>query len=114
VHVVQPLEKIGTKWVAYGISNLTTYGSSEDTQQAVVPTFTFTRDGSGRWQVTHVEVVSTWMQYQPSARVIDLARAIKDVRTPAERRADYARIQQRITQYVNMRGALAAGLQIRQ
>lgn len=114
VHVVQPFEKIGTKWVAYGISNLTTYGSSEDTQQAVVPTFTFTRDGSGRWQVTHVEVVSTWMQYQPSARVIDLARAIKDVRTPAERRADYARIQQRITQYVNMRGALAAGLQIRQ
>jgi poly-gamma-glutamate capsule biosynthesis protein CapA/YwtB (metallophosphatase superfamily) len=114
VHVVQPFEKIGTKWVAYGISNLTTYGSSEDTQQAVVPTFTFTRDGSGRWQVTHVEVASTWMQYQPAARVIDLAGAIKDVRTPAERRADYARIQQRITQYVNMRGALAAGLKIRQ
>lgn len=113
VHVVQPFEKIGTKWVAYGLGNLTTYGSPENTQQAVVPEFTFTRTASGRWEVTRVEVLTTWMQYHPAAQVVDLARAIKDVRTSAERRADYARIQQRITQYVNMRGALAAGLQIR-
>jgi poly-gamma-glutamate capsule biosynthesis protein CapA/YwtB (metallophosphatase superfamily) len=113
VHVVQPFEKIGTKWVAYGISNLTTYGSSEETQDAVVPEFTFTRTASGRWEVTRVEVLATWMQYHPAARVVDLATAIKDVRAPAERRTDYARIQQRITQYVDMRGALAAGLRIR-
>ena len=112
LHVVQPFEKIGTKWVAYGISNLTTYGSDEDTQQAVVPQFTFTRNGSGRWEVTRVKVTPTWMQYQPAARVIDLARAVNDVREPAERRAGYARIQKQITQYVNLRGALAAGLQV--
>jgi poly-gamma-glutamate synthesis protein (capsule biosynthesis protein) len=112
VHVVQPFEKIGTKWVAYGISNLTTYGSDPDTQQAVVPEFTFTRAGSGRWEVTRVEVLPTWMQYQPAARVVDLVSAIKDVGAPEERRAEYARIQQQITQHVDMRGALAAGLQI--
>jgi poly-gamma-glutamate capsule biosynthesis protein CapA/YwtB (metallophosphatase superfamily) len=113
VHVVQPFEKIGTKWVAYGLSNLTTYGSPEETQDAVVPEFTFTRTAPGRWEVTRVEVLATWMQYQPAARVVDLATAIKDVGAPAERRADYARIQQQITQYVDMRGALAAGLRIR-
>jgi poly-gamma-glutamate synthesis protein (capsule biosynthesis protein) len=114
VHVVQPFEKVGGKWVAYGLSNLTTYGSDEDTQQAVVPQFTFTRTPSGGWEVTRVEVRATWMQYQPAARVIDLADASKDARVSAELRADYARTQQRITQYVNMRGALAAGLQMRQ
>jgi hypothetical protein len=114
VHVVQPFEKIGTKWVAYGMSNLTTYGSSEDTQQAVLPTFTFTRTPSGGWEVTRVEVLTTWMQYHPAARVIDLAKASKDARVPVELRADYARIQQRITQYANMRGALDARLQVQQ
>jgi Bacterial capsule synthesis protein PGA_cap len=114
VHVVQPFEKIGTKWVAYGLSNLTTYGSPENTQHAVVPDFTFSRTASGRWEVTGVEVLATWMQYQPAARVVDLADAIKDERASEDRRADYARIQQRITQYVDMRGARAAGLRIRQ
>lgn len=111
VHVVQPFEKIGRKWVAYGISNLTTYGSAEDTQQAVIPQFTFTRTASGRWEVTRVEVVTTWMQYRPAARVIDLAGAIGDPRCqpncgPTTRRS-------RVT-YVDMRGASAAGLRIRQ
>lgn len=41
-HVVQPFEKIDGKWVAYGLGNLTTYGSAEPTRQSVVPRFTFT------------------------------------------------------------------------
>ncbi|WP_130337566.1 CapA family protein [Micromonospora kangleipakensis] len=113
VHVVQPFEKIGTKWVAYGLGNLTTYGSEESTQQAAVPEFTFTRTASGRWEVSSVEVHATWMQYQPAARVVDLASAGNDVRTPEERRTDLARVQQQITRYVDMRGALAAGLRMR-
>jgi poly-gamma-glutamate capsule biosynthesis protein CapA/YwtB (metallophosphatase superfamily) len=113
VHVVQPFEKIGTKWVAYGMSNLTTYGSEPSTQQAVIPEFTFTRTPSGRWEVTHVEVHPTWMQYHPAARVVDLASAVNDTQTPEERRTEYTRIQQQITQYVDMRGAQTAGLRIR-
>ncbi|WP_446217951.1 CapA family protein [Micromonospora sp. IBHARD004] len=113
VHVVQPFEKIGTKWVAYGLGNLTTYGSEESTQQAVVPEFTFTRSASGRWEVSGVEVHATWMQYQPAARVVDLASAVNDVRAPEERRADLARVQQQIIRYVDMRGALTAGLRMR-
>jgi poly-gamma-glutamate synthesis protein (capsule biosynthesis protein) len=113
VHVVQPFEKIGTKWVAYGLGNLTTYGSEESTQQAVVPEFTFTRKAPGRWEVSGVEVHATWMQYQPAARVVDLASAVHDAGAPEERRASLARVQQQITQYVDMRGALSAGLRMR-
>lgn len=116
VHVVQPFEKIGAKWVAYGLGNLTTRfpdGSPENTQDAVVPEFTFTRTASGRWEVTRVEVLATWMEYYPAARVVDLAAATDDDQVPAARRADYTRIQQRITRYVDMRGALAAGLHMR-
>src|SRR5690606_41413266 len=41
------------------------------TQDAVVPTFTFTRTDGGRWEVTDVEVVATFMEYHPRARVVD-------------------------------------------
>ncbi|MCM0676828.1 CapA family protein [Micromonospora phytophila] len=112
-HVVQPFEKIGTKWVAYGMGNLTTrFGddSPENTQDAVVPEFTFRRTASGRWEVADVTVLPTWMEYRPAARVIDLVTASTDPRLPTWRRADYARIHKRIMGYVDMRGALAAGL----
>lgn len=112
-HVVQPFEKIGDKWVAYGLGNLTTRfpdGSPENTQDAVVPEFTFTRVAPGRWQVTKVTVLATWMEYYPAARVVDLSAAVAQTTMPADRRARYARIHQRIAGYVNMRGAMANAL----
>ncbi|MDO3704902.1 CapA family protein [Micromonospora sp. C28SCA-DRY-2] len=112
-HVVQPFEKIGAKWVAYGMGNLTTRfgdGSPENTQDAVVPEFTFRRTASGRWEVTDVTVLPTWMEYRPAARVVDLAAAMTDPRLSAGQRAHYARIHQRIVGYLGLRGALEAGL----
>lgn len=113
VHVVQPFEKIGRKWVAYGMGNLTTRfddGSPENTQDAVVPEFTFTRTASGTWEVTDVTVLPTWMEYRPAARVVDLTTAARDPAVPAARREHYAVIEQRIDGYVGMRGAFEAGL----
>ncbi|MEU0156794.1 CapA family protein [Micromonospora fulviviridis] len=113
VHVVQPFERIGRKWVAYGMGNITTRfddGSPENTQDAVVPEFTFTRTDSGGWEVTSVSVLPTWMEYQPAARVVDLASAAHDPSVPADRRAHYAEIEKRINGYVGMRGAFEAGL----
>jgi poly-gamma-glutamate synthesis protein (capsule biosynthesis protein) len=115
VHVVQPFEKIGHKWVAYGMGNLTTRfpdGSPENTQDAVVPEFTFSRIAPGRWEVTQIAVLATWMEYHPAARVVDLAAAAADPRVPAARRAEYARIEKRIVGYVDMRGAMADGLRM--
>ncbi|WP_073836535.1 CapA family protein [Micromonospora sp. CB01531] len=113
VHVVQPFEKIGRKWVAYGMGNLTARfddGSPENTQDAVVPEFTFTRTTSGGWEVTNVSVLPTWMEYQPAARVVDLVGAAKDPTVSAGQRTHYAEIEKRINGYVGMRGAFEAGL----
>ncbi|HEX6968391.1 MAG TPA: CapA family protein [Micromonosporaceae bacterium] len=113
VHVVQPFEKIGNKWVAYGLGNLTTRfpdGSPENTQDSVIPEFTFTRTDSGRWEVTEVTVLPTFMEYRPAARVIDLTAATADETLSAARRAHYTRIKNRIARYVDMRGAAADGL----
>jgi hypothetical protein len=113
VHVVQPFELIGSKWVAYGMGNLTTRfpdGSAEQTQDSVLPRFTFERTSPGRWQVTEVEVVAAWMEYRPAARVVNLPAALADPDLPPDRRARYERALERITDHVMRRGAGAGGL----
>ena len=113
VHVVQPFEKIGEKWVAYGLGNLTARfpdGSPENTQDSVIPEFTFTRTATGRWKVTQVTVLPAFMEYRPAARVVDLAAAANDDELSKARRDHYARIKKRIARYVDMRGAVADGL----
>ena len=114
-HVVQPFEKIGDNWVAYGLGNLTTRfpdGSPEQTQDSVLPRFTFTRTRSGRWRVTGVEAVAAWMEYRPAARVVNLPAALAGGGLPADRRARYGRILERITGHVMRRGADADGLRM--
>jgi poly-gamma-glutamate synthesis protein (capsule biosynthesis protein) len=111
VHVVQPLEKIGDKWVAYGLGNLLVRfqdGSPENTQDSVVPRFTFTEASPGKWRVTAVDLYPMFMEYHPQARLVDLTSA----KSSGPRAADYNRIYQRIKGYVAMRGALAAGLRM--
>jgi hypothetical protein len=113
VHVVQPFEKIGEKWVAYGMGNLTARfpdGSPENTQDAIVPTFTFREVQPGRWRVSEVEAVPTWMEYYPRARVVNLPAALADPDLAADRRDRYQAAYNRITEYVDLRGALADGL----
>jgi poly-gamma-glutamate capsule biosynthesis protein CapA/YwtB (metallophosphatase superfamily) len=113
VHVVQPFEKIGDKWVAYGMGNLTARfpdGSPENTQDAVVPTFTFTEVQPGQWRVSAVEAVPTWMEYYPQARVVNLPVTLSDPDLPADQRDRYQAAYDRITEYVGMRKALSDGL----
>jgi hypothetical protein len=115
VHVVQPFEKIGDRWVAYGLGNLTTRfpdGSPEHTQDSVVPRFTFAETDPGVWRVVDVEVVGAWMEYEPHARVVNLPAALGSADLSDEQRARYARILDRITGYVNGRGAAGAGLRM--
>ncbi|WP_432825498.1 CapA family protein [Dactylosporangium sp. CA-092794] len=111
VHVVQPFEKIGDKWVAYGLGNLLcrfSDGTAENTQDSAVPRFTFTEVTPGTWRVTDVEVHPMFMAYHPQARLVDVAAAANGV-APG---TGYARILQRISGDVNMRGAEAAGLRM--
>lgn len=111
-HVVQPFEKIGDKWVAYGLGNLLVRfqdGSPENTADSVIVTFTFTETTPRTWHVDAVEVRPVFMDYLPKARLVDLATAKA---ADGTRAMDYARIYRRIAGYVTMLGAAADGLQI--
>lgn len=52
-HCVQPVQKIGDMWVAYGHGNLLTAQSRKDmrTADGLVTQWTFAPDDSGRWRV---------------------------------------------------------------
>ncbi|GAA4460332.1 CapA family protein [Phytohabitans houttuyneae] len=111
-HVVQPFEKIGDKWVAYGLGNLLVRfqdGSPENTADSVLPTFTFTEVAPRSWKVTAVEVRPIFMDYYPAVRLVDLTTAKNG---GGDRADDYARIHRRIAGYVNMRGAATDGLRV--
>jgi hypothetical protein len=73
-----------------------------------VPWFTFAEVAPGEWRVIDVAVHAFFMAYYPQPRLVDVAAATK-AGTGA---ADCARILGRISGYVNMRGAQAAGLRI--
>lgn len=111
-HVVQPLEKIGEKWVQYGMGNVMVRfpdGSPDNTQDAVSSRFTFTREAGG-WRVTKVEALPTWMEYHPAGRVVDLPTELARTDLAEEKRSVYQRAYDRITRWANDRGADAAGL----
>ena len=87
-HVVQPFERIGAKWVAYGLGNhVSGQGFSNDTRDGVMARFTVTEVEPGRFQVTRAEALPTWMLPGGGgrARVLDAARCAKHAR-PAELR----------------------------
>lgn len=114
-HVVQPMERINGKWVAYGLGNLTARfpdGSPEETQDSVIPTFTFTEQAPGQWRVTDVEVTAAWIEYAPAARVVNLPAALSDPQLDEARRATYQRALDRIRGNLYQRGADADGLRV--
>ncbi|HEY3501601.1 MAG TPA: CapA family protein [Actinocatenispora sp.] len=101
-HVVQPFEKIGGKWVVYGMGN--EIARHEDpvaaSREGVMPRVTFTETAPGRWRATHVDAVPTWVDIAPKIRLVDLPAALArhDDRT-------YRREYDRIMAAVRSRGA---------
>jgi len=64
VHVVQPVEKIGTKYVVYGTGNLLSNQSGEccpvSSQDGVIVTLHFV-DTAGKWSVGSITYTPTWV-----------------------------------------------------
>jgi poly-gamma-glutamate synthesis protein (capsule biosynthesis protein) len=58
-HVVQPFERIGGEWVAYGLGNHLAEHSTRGypTEDSVAARFTFTRGADGRFTVSEAEAV---------------------------------------------------------
>lgn len=98
-HVVQPIEEIDGKWVAYGLGNHIAQHSTRGfaTEDSVIARFTFTRGVGGRFAVTRAEAVPV---------VIELgADAVRVV--PAD-----AATCDRVAEVLERRGARTAGLKI--
>jgi poly-gamma-glutamate synthesis protein (capsule biosynthesis protein) len=73
-HVVQPFEKFGDKWVAYGLGN--SVAKHEEprgtTEEGVIARFRFTKSGAG-WRVDKAEYVPTLVDLGPPIRLKDLS-----------------------------------------
>ncbi|MEO6702371.1 MAG: CapA family protein, partial [Jatrophihabitantaceae bacterium] len=91
VHVVQPFEQIGGKWVAYGMGNQISRHADpiDDSREGVMPRFTFAETSPHHWRVVRAEAIATWMQLSPRLRLIDVPRALADPATTPSERATY-------------------------
>ncbi|BCJ35907.1 poly-gamma-glutamate biosynthesis protein [Actinocatenispora thailandica] len=105
-HVVQPFQRIGGKWVVYGMGN--EIARHEDpiaaSREGVMPRLTFTESPGGRWRVTHLDAVPTWVDIAPKIRLVTLSAALAG-HPSAARRAVYQREYRRIGAAVNSLGA---------
>jgi hypothetical protein len=88
VHVVQPIEQVGGKWVAYGmgnsLSNQTPACCAAGSQDGVLVQVTIGRD-RGEPRVRAVRYVPTWVEH-PSFRVRPVLAALADRSLPAAAR----------------------------
>lgn len=89
-HVVQSVERIGEKWVAYGLGNSVARHAEPRgvSEEGLATRFTFTREGDD-WSVNRAEYVPTLVELGPPIRVVDLTRAEPTARrTEALERTD--------------------------
>ena len=99
-HVVQPLERIGGKWVAYGLGNhISQQRRPVTTTDSVIVRFTLTRGADGRFSTTRVEAVATRVRLDRTGAAV--------VRT-APSDPSHARV----AEVLQRRGAAEAGLVI--
>ncbi|MGH3910798.1 MAG: CapA family protein [Pseudonocardiaceae bacterium] len=103
-HVVQPFERIGGEWVAYGLGNHVARHSEPRgvTEEGAIARFTFTQEPGHGWRVSRAEYLPTVVELGPPIRLIDLSAAPPSVRS--------AEALGRIDQAVLSRGADQAGL----
>lgn len=76
-HVVQPMEQIDGKWVAYGLGNLIAAHREPNSRKAegLLVRFTFTRDGNG-WKTGQAEYTPLLMTDDLPVRVLDVRREL--------------------------------------
>jgi poly-gamma-glutamate capsule biosynthesis protein CapA/YwtB (metallophosphatase superfamily) len=110
-HVVQPLQRFGDKWVAYGMGNQVSGQSRLGTRDGIMPRFTFTEVHPGVFQVTKAEVIPIHMWNDGSVRrLYDIPAVLADPASPAYLRDACAGSLRRIRTVIGQRGAYADGL----
>lgn len=73
-HVVQPLQKIRGKWVAYGLGNLIAAHRTPNkaNSEGLLVRFTFSRGSDGRWSTSTAEYAALLVTDSVPTRVLDV------------------------------------------
>ena len=98
-HVVQPLERINGKWVAYGLGNQVAEQTLPATNDSVITRFTLTRGDDNRISTTAAEAIPTRIQHHSDGVAIVPTK-------PGD--PSYTRV----AEVLDRRGAVNAGLVI--
>ena len=107
-HVVQPFERVGDKWVVYGMGNHVAWQHQSDvTRDGVLARMTFREVGPGRWRVVSAEALPTWMHLANPARLVYVPAALADRTVRPPLRAACLAARTRIAAAVTARGGPA-------
>jgi Bacterial capsule synthesis protein PGA_cap len=112
-HVVQPIQRINGKIVIFGLGNQLSNQRSPAQLDGLTAIATATRDATGRYAVTAVEAVPTWMD-KIGWRVLPVTSTLAGPSVPAELRqqlvASYQRTMATLTGAGPVEGLTAAPL----
>jgi poly-gamma-glutamate synthesis protein (capsule biosynthesis protein) len=112
VHVVQPVERIGDKYVVYGLGNFLSNQHPQccppAVQDGVIVTL-HVEEHAGRFVVTRVAYTPTWVERGPYL-VRPVAAGLEDVETPASVRAELEASWARTVSAIGSLGAAAYGV----
>lgn len=103
-HVVQPMDQLNGKWVAYGLGNLVAAHREPNSTKAegLLVRFTFTRDGD-RWKTEQAEYAPLLMTDALPVRVLDVRRELP--RASGSKRSRLELALRRTTETVGALGA---------
>lgn len=113
-HVVQPVEKLGRTWVAYGLGNLVAAHREpgEPRSEGLLVRFTFTEQPGpgGRFEATAAEYLPLLVTDPFPVRVLDVPAALAAGAYGSTTRERLETALARTTAVVESRGGVAAGL----
>jgi poly-gamma-glutamate synthesis protein (capsule biosynthesis protein) len=116
VHVIQPIDRIGDKYVLYGMGNLLSNQSPvadatlpAASQDGAIFDVTFTEGANGGFKTTKVGYTPTWVD-RAGYIVTPVAAALKDPATSAANKTALQQSWQRTTTAINANGAADKGV----
>ena len=118
VHVVQPIDKVGNKYVVYGVGNfLSNQSPAADptlpaaSQDGVIVEVSFEESlTDNNFSATGVAYTPTWVDRTNGYVITPVAAALKDPATPAATKAQLQASWQRTTTAINALGAADKGV----
>ena len=117
VHVIQPIDRVGDKYVLFGVGNFLSNQSPQadpslpaSSQDGVIVNVTFTESGvNGAFKTTKVGYTPTWVDRNGYV-ITPVVAGLKDAATPAATKTALQQSWQRTNTAINVNGAAEKGV----